>query len=478
MITYLQYFDINGDKQYFDKDDCSRVIDKNTITNYVINTSTPEFDNLLETIFNNFFVEFENYKKTQKIYLNSSNAVNAKNKLIYISGITAVILSALKTHVFKTEFGVFIKRSTQAYNKEILASKTKKKTKPTPLYEKGFKFNQMIPVFDILNDLKYIKMYVGYNNKITANKKFTCFSNYYPTDKLIKLFEKTPLPKLITPVEYTKPLKSLIKEPVILRDNDKNDMKILKSSEIVKPMIRFLDKFNKFMKKAKISHVQNMFQWRHKTIRLHRVFNNSSWSKGGRFYGAYQSENNQNNQRQNILINGEKTIEIDYQNMHPRMLYHLNGINPLGDLYLIDRPEDRNHWKMFFQFALNCKSELLTENALHQYFYKKNKHKKETDKIVNPFEKRFGDDWKKVIISQMKTKYNDIKHELFCNGGSKLQNLDSKIMKNALELLMKEGIFAIPFHDSIVVQKKHEVKLRSIMMGCYYDTMKYFPVLK
>lgn len=63
---------------------------------------------------------------------------------------------------------------------------------------------------------------------------------------------------------------------------------------------------------------------------LHRVFNNSSFNDGGRFYGAqYQRLNS--TERSRIMINGNPTMEIDYSSLHPNMLYHINNIDYHGD---------------------------------------------------------------------------------------------------------------------------------------------------
>jgi hypothetical protein len=76
----------------------------------------------------------------------------------------------------------------------------------------------------------------------------------------------------------------------------------------------------------------------------HRVFNNSSFKNGGRFYGASHLDI-PSHMRGFIRINGEPVVELDYDALHIVMLYHLRGldINLAQDPYeIIVGPEDRS----------------------------------------------------------------------------------------------------------------------------------------
>jgi hypothetical protein len=70
-------------------------------------------------------------------------------------------------------------------------------------------------------------------------------------------------------------------------------------------------------------------------VALRRIFSRGSLSLGGRFYGGWW-ESIPSKARQFITINGFATGEVDFSELHPRMLYLIRGI-PLpantGDLY-------------------------------------------------------------------------------------------------------------------------------------------------
>ena len=58
----------------------------------------------------------------------------------------------------------------------------------------------------------------------------------------------------------------------------------------------------------------------HARTRLHRVFKQSSFSLGGRFYGGWW-QNIPSPYRADITINGTRTVEMDYPRLHPTLLY-------------------------------------------------------------------------------------------------------------------------------------------------------------
>jgi len=68
-------------------------------------------------------------------------------------------------------------------------------------------------------------------------------------------------------------------------------------------------------------------------ITLRRIFSRGSLKKGGRFYGGWW-ENIPSKFRPYLTINGFATGEVDFSELHPRLLYLLNNQPvPTGDLY-------------------------------------------------------------------------------------------------------------------------------------------------
>ena len=59
---------------------------------------------------------------------------------------------------------------------------------------------------------------------------------------------------------------------------------------------------------------------------IHRVFNNSSFDMGGRFYGGWW-QNIPKAYRQDIFIDDQSTIEVDFKSLHILLLYGLEGLD-------------------------------------------------------------------------------------------------------------------------------------------------------
>ena len=90
------------------------------------------------------------------------------------------------------------------------------------------------------------------------------------------------------------------------------------------------------------------------TARLHRVFNQSSFSLGGRFYGGWW-QNIPAAYRADIAINGARTVEMDYPRLHPTLLYADCGQPMYGDPYDIPGA-DRRLVKVAFNTLVNADS--------------------------------------------------------------------------------------------------------------------------
>jgi len=202
--------------------------------------------------------------------------------------------------------------------------------------------------------------------------------------------------------------------------------------------------------------------------KLYRVFNESSFELGGRFYGAlYQTM--PKGFRKDILIGGESTVELDYAAYHTRILYHLLGMDYREDPYraLTDDPEWRPIFKKLLFVAINAKTEM---NAVFGF-----------KKACNASGKKmpFALTHKSIcrLLEKVREKHPGISEFIHSGHGLKLQNLDSEITEAILMRMTDKGIPCLPVHDSYIVPRQFENELRVAMVDEYQSLLKFEPVI-
>lgn len=194
---------------------------------------------------------------------------------------------------------------------------------------------------------------------------------------------------------------------------------------------------------------------------IRRIFR-ENFKGNGRFHGpVYQQMNKKF--REHILIDGEETIEIDYDAMHFRMLYHVIGVDYMDDPFAMPSKESRFFVKKAGYIMLNAKSrKAAILGVVHNYA-------KEGVYVTNVTAADILDRFCKRHPLISRFFYNSRWKALFC--------AESEIVYDILCELKKKGIIGLPIHDSIIVKKKHEDLLRSLMIEKYRDRFKFSPFI-
>ena len=176
----------------------------------------------------------------------------------------------------------------------------------------------------------------------------------------------------------------------------------------------------------------------------YRVFNNGRWKYGGRFYGpCWQSMPKV--LRKQLTLDGEPTIETDYPNLHPWLIYAEAGIALFGDAYQISG-FDRKLSKIAFNVMVNADSDLQALRAI-------------AEKIgcVGSYEKAGA------IMTAIRLRHGSVER-FFCSGaGRRLQRIDSDLAEAVILAANRAGIAILSVHDSFITQKRHEARILTIM---------------
>jgi len=184
---------------------------------------------------------------------------------------------------------------------------------------------------------------------------------------------------------------------------------------------------------------------------LHRTFNENDFSKGGRFYGGWW-QNIPQKYREAITINGKQTVELDFSNMHPTMLYAEKGIT-LGDFepYNVLEGIHRSYGKTAFNALLNAQKLPTT--------------------VPSSFPSRIIA-WRDFLGLVMR--HNAPIADRFLTGyGLDLQFKDSEIAEAVMLHFADQGILCLPVHDSFIVDADYEPELRIMMSSLFQDRIGY-----
>lgn len=174
-------------------------------------------------------------------------------------------------------------------------------------------------------------------------------------------------------------------------------------------------------------------------VQLHRVFNNSSWEQGGRFYGGWW-QNIPKEYRKYIEINHGQTTELDYSGHHIRILYAQEGLDPPDDPYDLD-DYDRDKQKVAVLMMLNAYD---LEKALKAMA-------------------REGINGARKLANALTERHEPIKRHFFTGAGLGLMYQDSIIAEEVMLRMIQRGSVMLPVHDSFIVRSSYCEELEEIM---------------
>lgn len=239
----------------------------------------------------------------------------------------------------------------------------------------------------------------------------------------------------------------------------------LPDTEDVKRMAEEVTRFNEFLAAQAIEYVGNRPDIDDERKTTHRVFNNGSMNEGGRLYGGFwqslsgAKDGKPDERADDICINDEHLVGLDYGQIAVRMLYSFEGQQlEMEDAYVLDDwgPECREGMKKLINSMINDATG-------------------EPKALKKLFGKTYG---LKVPELTEKAKQSIYKQHAAIrshfNGTStyRLFYEESNHLMRVLMKLVAMDIPALPVHDCLYVRLSHENTVRQLMMDMFTDHFK------
>ena len=199
---------------------------------------------------------------------------------------------------------------------------------------------------------------------------------------------------------------------------------------------------------------------------VRRIFNNKTFSDGGRFYGGWWQRID-SKFRKGIRMNNLPTVEIDYSALHVILAYSEAGIDYWKitnkdpyDLPVkgVNNPEHcRDITKLFFLLSFNASD----EQALFKAF------RSELDYREYPYS--FPDDVLSELLDTIKEHHPDIRHMICSGAGLRLMNIDSRICDYIIADFVRTSTSILTVHYSFIVPFGEENRLNQLMKEAFED---------
>lgn len=344
-------------------------------------------------------------------------------------------------------------------NKDVaLIYSREKEDIPNNYNRHKFTYRSMLQSVDWLEKEGYVINTIAKRDMSKGRKEV---STIKATDKLHNLFNSCNK-------DCTKTVKE-DNQLVILRDERKK-LRGYKENQLTESSRVKLQYYNSFIRNF---FIEDKNGEEINNVELVRIFN-EELGYTGRLYRS-DVEVMSKEDRKLLTINGEPIVELDYANLHLRVLsdmyncsHMLEGIEDAYEYPLSydERvKENRSAIKLVFNMMLNCKSKAGAYAAVN------NKQFPKHDRV-------FGvvGVWKgKEIVDKILEAFHWLHLETILWKGKplayKLQRIDSDMALEILCLGVDENIPVLPIHDSFITTEDNKLWLQDVMQYVYRSQM-------
>ena len=200
-----------------------------------------------------------------------------------------------------------------------------------------------------------------------------------------------------------------------------------------------------------------------------RIFNNGSFKQGGRWYGGWWQRLN-SKLREDILIDGTRTVEIDFSGLHPNLAYTRQGLDYDGadpynirieafdELGINDPKISREVIKLMMLLGLNATDEEILFKAFRDNF---------NYSFLGAFDFSFTNKQLSKILTNIKEHHSPIADQFATGAGIDLMYMDSQIVEQIINIFTVQEEPILTVHDSFIVKFKQQDLLNACMKEAF-----------
>jgi hypothetical protein len=354
-----------------------------------------------------------------------------------------------------------------------------------------------------LEQKKFITLWKGKKHHNPEKRKQT---RIRATEKLIdfmhsnkaKAKQKTPSQtiKELIQADQDRYLSEPDRPRIILKDKDKNEMKIARKTDAVIESEEILKDYEDLLIHTKI--------YNPKTERLltpyekfqKRVFSRGRLDYNGRIHGGFWQNVNKDKYRKGITIDGHKTFEIDIKGTFPVLVYHLLGLDFWGqydgikqedmhkaDPYYLEGYTDRkdhgeafrNALKLVFNASINKDATGIHGVSL-ALKYKMKDEWLPKEKITESAMEEINKVRPKMIRQFLYNKHKPLEDHFFDERlGMVVMNQESRIVLRVLRECVNKKEPVLSIFDSFIAKdtKENRLWLSETITNCYAQEFGY-----
>ncbi|MCP2671993.1 hypothetical protein NHF40_13730 [Maricaulaceae bacterium EIL42A08] len=221
-----------------------------------------------------------------------------------------------------------------------------------------------------------------------------------------------------------------------------------------------LTQINEFLESAEII-VGDLEHVDPTQVALRRVFNNGRFDHGGRLVGGFWQSMSSKDRFNEIELDGESVVELDYQQMSLSVAYGLAGHPlPAGDLYALDKLE--SVWNP----TIRKRVKQYTNTMLHR-----SSPMTRRPKDIEPLIVAEGSSEREITASMVRemvlAKHQPIEGWFETGRGMELMFHESEVLFCVAEALMKKSIISLPIFDAILVPGSAASEAEGVMKSVF-----------